>query len=277
MEAIQQIGAIAGLGAFLGLAVLAFLYFTQAHHVRDLEEKASFVPDELDLPATAPEPATVAATEEGETATATATAPAGKSAAPRKPQSEAEAARQIEIARAKAERRARFEQRRRSPGGGGGPPQQAALGSRRMPEPRAMIVIGLGVVVLVVGVVFGAGRILGGDEGDSGGTTGSSGAAEESTGPPTEVAVLNGTPVPGLAATVGQDVRDGGFKLGAVTNTDTPFAETTVMFDQGKTADGQEVAKKLQISAVEPMSSDVKKIANGAPVAVVVGEDRAGT
>jgi hypothetical protein len=279
MDAIQQIGAIAGLGAFFGLAVLAFLYFAQASHVRDLEEKATFVPDELDLPAAAPEPAAVGASEEaeGETATATTTAP-GKPAPPRKPQSEAEAARQVEIARAKAERRARFEQRRRSPAGaGGGRPQEEALSSRRRPEPRAMIVIGLGVVVLVIGVVFAAGSIFGGDDSGSSGSASSSAAGEESTGPPTEVAVLNGTPVPGLAAKIGQEVRDGGFKLGAVTNTDTPFAETEVMFDTGKMADGQEVASKLQIAKVEPMSSDVKKISNGAPVAVVVGEDRAGT
>ena len=280
MQAIEQIGAIAGLGAFFGLAVLAFLYFAQARHVRDLEEKATFVPDELDLPMVEPETAAVAASEEeeDEPATATATAPAGKAAPTRKPQSEAEAARQVEIARAKAERRQRFEQSRRSPvAAGSGRPEQAALSSRRMPEPRAMLVIGLGVVVLVVGVVFAAGSIFGG--GDDGGSTAGSGAAsgEESTGPPTEVAVLNGTPVPGLAAKIGQDVRDGGFKLGAVTNTDTPFTETEVQFDQGKNADGQEVATTLQISVVKPMESDVKKISNGAPVAVVVGEDRAGT
>lgn len=275
MDAIQQIGAVAGLASFFGLAVMAFLYFSQARHVRDLEEKATFVPDELDLP-TAAEPAASSAPsaeeEEGEPVAAAATA-----APP--PRTEAEAARQIQIARAKAERRARFEQRRKSPGGGRG--AEAPMGQRRMPEPRAMAVIGLGVVLLVVGVVFGAGRIFGGDEGSSGGSAGNGAAAEESTGPPPQVAVLNGTPVPGLAAKIAQDVRSGGFNPKPVSNTDTPFTETTVMFDttadKNARADAQAVAGKLQVAKVEQMSSDVKPSAGGAAVAVVVGEDRAGT
>jgi hypothetical protein len=89
--------------------------------------------------------------------------------------------------------------------------------------------------------------------------------------------VLNGTPVPGLAAKVAQDVRAAHFNPKPVTNTDTPFTDTTVMFDQGSQADAKEVSAGLQISKIEPMSSDVKRVANGASVAVVVGEDRAGT
>jgi hypothetical protein len=52
------------------------------------------------------------------------------------------------------------------------------------------------------------------------------------------------------------------------------------MFDPSDPANqktAQAVAAKLQISKVEPMTADVKKAIKGEPVAVVVGEDRAGT
>jgi hypothetical protein len=87
--------------------------------------------------------------------------------------------------------------------------------------------------------------------------------------------------VPALAAKVGQgEVRPAGFKLGFVGNTDIPFTVSTVMFDPSDPANqktAQAVAAKLQITKIEPMSADVKKAIKGEPVAVVVGEDRAGT
>ena len=43
MEAIKEVGAFAGLAAFLGLAVLALLYFVQARDVRRLRENAEFL------------------------------------------------------------------------------------------------------------------------------------------------------------------------------------------------------------------------------------------
>jgi hypothetical protein len=276
MHAIEQIGAFAGLGAFFGLAVLAFLYFAQARHVRDLEEKATYVPEELDLPAAAaPAPAAVPATgDDDEEAEGDA-----EPAAPPPPRNEAEAARQVQIARAKAERRKRFEQRRGSPAAA--PRERASSGEgRSRPEPRAMIVIGLGIAVLAVGLVFAAGRILGGN--DSGSSTGGSAAsAGQSSGPPPQVAVLNGTPVPGLAAKVAQEVRSAHFNPKPVSNTDTPFTVTEVMFDaaadKGAQTDSQSVASALKITKIEPMDNDVKRSAGGAGVAVVVGEDRAGT
>ncbi len=268
MDLIEQIGAVVGLASFIGLAILAFLYFAQARHVRDLQEKATFVPEELDLQSSAAQREAPPAGDD-ETAETAIAAPAGQP-------DDIQAARQVEAARAAAQRRQRFEQRRR-PGMGGGRP--SAAGGRR-PELRSVLVIGAGVAVLLAGVAFGATRLLGGDdESASGGSGQATAPVGENTGPPTEVAVLNGTPVPGLAAKIGEDVRAGGFKIGAVTNTETPFDVTTVMFDpsqQGE-ADGREVASALEVSQVDPMSSDIKRLADGAPVAVIVGEDRAGT
>src|SRR4029078_13109829 len=95
------------------------------------------------------------------------------------------------------------------------------------PVRRAMLVIARVVAVLALGVVFAAGRILGGDDNSS--SSGSAATAEgQSTGPPTQVAVVNGTPVPGLAAKVAQDVRAAHFNPKPVSNTDTPFDQTEV-------------------------------------------------
>jgi hypothetical protein len=281
MALIEKIGAFAGLASFLGLALIAFLQFMQARHVRDLEDKATFVPEGLDLP-TSPAPAKK--DKAAKVATPGAAVPAGAADTEEAEQpveaqvaQTKEAARQVEIARAAAERRERFERRRRP-----GSAAPAAVGSgaatgRRRPEPRSMIVIGLGIAVLAAGVIFAATNLLGGSDKSS--TSGAGGAAAQA--PVTSVAVLNGTPVPALAAKVGQgEVRPAGFKLGFVGNTDIPFTVSTVMFDPSDPANqktAQAVAAKLQITKIEPMSADVKKAIKGEPVAVVVGEDRAGT
>jgi hypothetical protein len=53
MDLIQDIGAVAGLAAFIGLAVLALLYFAQARDVRSLRERAAFVPEDGERPTAA--------------------------------------------------------------------------------------------------------------------------------------------------------------------------------------------------------------------------------
>ena len=40
---LKDVGAIAGLASFLGLALLALLYFAQARDIRRLRENASFL------------------------------------------------------------------------------------------------------------------------------------------------------------------------------------------------------------------------------------------
>ena len=40
---VKDVGAVAGIASFLGLALLALLYFTQARDVRRLRERASFL------------------------------------------------------------------------------------------------------------------------------------------------------------------------------------------------------------------------------------------
>ncbi len=203
-------------------------------------------------------------------------APAEKASASAKPKTKVQAAKQVEAARAAAERRQRFEQRRRP----GDPrvPATSEGGGRARPETRSMLVIGAGVAVLLVGIVFGASQLLGGDDG---GGSEAEAPASGSTGPPAEVAVLNGTPVPGLAAKVGEEVRNaaGGYKLGVVTNAELPFETSTVLFDPSGQEDANAIAGALGIQAVVPLNSEpeIKKVVEDAPVVVVVGEDRADT
>jgi len=81
--------------------------------------------------------------------------------------------------------------------------------------------------------------------------------------------------VPGLAATVGDEVDGKGFDLGAVTNSSSSFAESVVMFKRGHKPEARKVAKQLGIAKVQLMSGEIESVSAGADVAVVVGEDNA--
>ena len=174
MHLIEQIGAFAGLAAFFGLAIFAFLLFMQSRHVRDLEDKATFVPEGLDLPP-APAPpkkgkgmgkaAKVAASSGAAVAAPDDTEETEQPVEAQVAQTK-EAARQVEIARAAPSAASALSS-------AAAPAPPAPVGSRtpagagrRGPEPRAMIVIGLGVAVLVAGIIFATG-ILGGSSEDS--------------------------------------------------------------------------------------------------------------
>jgi hypothetical protein len=99
-----------------------------------------------------------------------------------------------------------------------------------------------------------------------------------------EVAVLNGTSpapgepgVPGLAAKVGDEVKGVGYEVGPVSDTEVPFAESIVMYDDGHEAEARQVAKdvgkQLGKTPVGMMTGEVKEQAGGAGVALVIGQD----
>ena len=82
--------------------------------------------------------------------------------------------------------------------------------------------------------------------------------------------------MPGLATRVGDDVKAGDFVLGTVTNSETPYERTTVMYEPGSEVEGQAVARELGVqSRVVPMDEETRALVEGAPVAVIAGEDRA--
>jgi hypothetical protein len=129
------------------------------------------------------------------------------------------------------------------------------------------------VIVLGGGVAFAALQVLGGDEGDRKGAAANAGSRPGEV----EVAVLNGTAVSGLAGRFGDKLERDGFKLGAVTNSTSSFTSSVIMFTRGHKPEARMVAKDLGIGNVTLMTSAVAATAAGAPVAVVVGEDRAGS
>jgi LytR cell envelope-related transcriptional attenuator len=262
---LKEVGAVAGLASFVGLALLALLYFAQARDVRRLREQASFLVEGGDgngePVAQAERTATAVAgtTKEPEKAAAAAAATAPN---------EAEAFRRAELARQAAERRQRFERRRRPSGGGRERPAWLS-------EPASIAAVVIGAIVLLAGIAFGVTRITG-DNSDS-----TTPAAKAGKGPcppgQTKVAVLNGTATPGLAASSAAQLKQGQYKVGPVGNTSTPFPTSVVMFDP---TDGKECApiigQVVGIQKTQQMSNEVRQAAEGDPVAVVLGDDKAG-
>lgn len=257
MELIKEIGAFAGLAAFLGLAVLALLTFTQGRDLRRLREWAGSAPERD--------------TERKEQVSAAAS-----------DRARAEELRRQEEARQEHEVSAKREERRRRRAAG----LPAETRWERARERFTSIGGGLSGVgyaasVLVVAVVLGAAAyaavtVLGGDDGTGGGGSGNAQRARQILQPgEVEVAVLNGTAVPGLAASYGDRVERAGFQLGAVTNTNSGFDQSVVMHGRGNAPEARVVARRLGIGQVRPMSPDVAAVSAGAPVAAVIGEDNA--
>ncbi len=267
MELIKEIGAFAGLVAFLGLALLAMLSFAQGRDLRRLREWAGSAPE-----------------RDAERKDSTSAAAAERAEEMRKLEEARDAERSAaELREHRRERREaglpeltrgeRLRERFSRDGGGG----SAGGGLRaRLGDPRYLV----GLFVILVVIVGGAAYALtqGGDEG-SGGKGGKSGKQASHVLKPSEieVTVLNGTAVEGLAGTYGNMVERRGYQLGAVTNSRSSFAESVVMFQQGEGAAAHRVADSLEISRVQSMTSEIASLSAGAPIAVVVGEDNAST
>jgi hypothetical protein len=281
-----DIGLYAGTAAFFGLALLVALYFSQARDVRRLRTWMALAPEvrqaELEAaeaarvaeataapeakpapppaPAVPPPPVPGLGPAEG----APSTPPRGVTPAPGttpvRPLSPAEriALDRPATARLTAERTA---------------VQPAAAGRGRfgrLATGRGLAAVVAGVLALGIAVVFVSLQLSeeGGEE-----TRERTSAVVPSE---VEVAVLNGTAEPGLAAKVGDDVEANGFVVGDVTNSETPFDDTVVMFTPGNEREAQAVANKLGITRIQPMDAETRAAAGDAGVAVIAGEDRAG-
>jgi len=254
VELIKEIGAFAGLAAFLGLAVLAMLAFSQGRDIRRLREWAGSAPE-----------------REGERKDATS-ASAAKRAEELRALEEARTAEHAAIEEREVRRRRREE----------GLPEQtrrerlregfSSFGSH-LAEPRYLVLI----FVLIL-LVAGAAAYLVTQGSDSADGNGGKTKSAKSVKPgEIEVTVLNGTAVPGLAAEFGDKVEGKGFQLGAVTNSSTSFESSVVMFERGHKPEARKVAKALGISEVQLMTSDIESVSGGSPVSVIVGEDNAAT
>jgi hypothetical protein len=259
-QVIKDIGAFAGLGAFLGLAILSLLYFSQARDVRRLREWAGRAP-ERDA-------------EEVETTSDLAA-------------ERAEELRQIEEERRRreesvaTERQATTQREVRRQRREAGLPEQTrmerirgrfsdGIGGRRLPEPRFVAVAVGAVIVLGAAVAVGATQLIGGG--------GNGEASKSAVLKPSqiEVAVLNGTnpPVNGLAGTVSDKLESEGFRVGSVGNSQNSFTESVVMFKRGHKPEADTVARKLEIHKVRLITPDISNDTAGESVSVVVGQDK---
>jgi hypothetical protein len=261
VELVERVGAYVGLAAFLGLAVLALLYFSQARDVRRLRDWAG----------RAPERAVEQAERSTETERATEVAPATPAATaaahslPPTPLSQASQPRPRK-------------------------PLLERIRNVHIPQLRYIGMAALGVLVLAGGA-YGAIQLTGDDGGSEStaqrpergeGNRGGGGDGERRTGANVDpsqvtVAVLNGTTVQGLAAQVGEEVRGAGFKLGTIGNA-ARIDQTTsvVMYRDGEARAARAVANRLGIDKTGPVDSVNEEIAGSFDVIVLVGSDRGG-
>ena len=255
-DLIEKIGPYLGIVAFGALAVLAFLIFQQAREVRRLRDWAG----------RAPERAT-------EAAEATAAAVEARGAAAEAEPTDADARPRGRLRSWWQRRRARFAE------------VFEALDRRSPIDPR-WILAAIAALAIAAGVLTSGFGI--GDSDDDGGGPGKNGGGKKSE-KKTEVAVLNATQenavggtevagVQGLAKTVADAVvKPAGFKTGEETNAASGFGQSVIMFEQGAEAQADELAKAVEPDLgptdVAPMISEVRDLAGGAPVALVVGRD----
>jgi LytR cell envelope-related transcriptional attenuator len=169
------------------------------------------------------------------------------------------------------------------PDSGDGAPSS---GSGRRP-----ILLVVAAMVAIAVVAFGVLQLTGGDDSSDGGgsdaglatggsTSGGGGSGGGSSAPPIDpsqvtVAVLNGTTVPGLAATVGDKIVGEGFQLGTVTNNfDQERAESVVLYAPGAEREAADVGRRLDISQREAIDAESQALAGDATVVVVTGADQ---
>ena len=249
---IEQIGAFAGLAAFLGLAVLALLSFAHGRDIRRLRDWAGSAPE-----------------REAERKESTSAIAAQR----------AEELRQLEESRTAEHEAVESREIRRQRREEGLP--ELTRGERvsqsfssfgdRLSQPLVLVAIFVVCVLVAAGVVYAI--TSSSDEGAQGnGRTNTAKAVKPSE---IEVAVLNGTSVPGLAASYGEKVEEKGFEAGAVTNSSETYEDSVVMFKPGHEPEAKLVGKRIGIPKVEQMSGEIIQVARRANVAVVVGEDNA--
>jgi hypothetical protein len=255
LHTIERIGSFAGLASFLGLAVYALLLFAHGRDIRRLRDWAGSAPEreaermEQTQNIAAQRAEELRELEESKTA-------------------EHDAIEQREVRRQRREEglpeQTRGERLRERFSGFG----------ETLSRPALLAVLFVVFVLVVGGVAYAVLNNGSSSSGSKGDHSSKQTAAKIKPGE-IEVAVLNGTSVTGLAATWGDKIENKGFEVGAVTNTNSTFETSVVMFEAGAEPEAKEVSKVLQIKKVQPMVAEVAEVSNGAKVSVVVGEANA--
>ena len=90
----------------------------------------------------------------------------------------------------------------------------------------------------------------------------------------TQVAVLSGSAVPGIAGKTGDALKRKGFHVGTVANAPGPSQRSLVLYARGKKRAARALARSVKIGAVKPAGPNFQAIAPKAGLIVVIGADR---
>jgi hypothetical protein len=256
MHLIERVGSFVGLASFLGLAILALLYFSQARDVRRLREWAGRAPERAaDMERTA--------TQQPATHVPPAL-PASQHQLPPTPLAETAV-------------------RKRKP-------LRERIRNVHIPPVR-YLAISLAGVLALGGAAYGAVELIGnGDSSDGSpagnnqgshrkGTSDGRGRGQQVNVDPSHVtvAILNGTSVQGLAAKIGEQVRAGGFTLGTIGNAARiDQSKSEVLYRKGQGAAARAVANRLGIQSIGQVDTVNAEIAGSFDAIVLVGSDRSG-
>jgi LytR cell envelope-related transcriptional attenuator len=228
---VQEVGAVAGLAAVVGLTLLAALYVSQARDVKRLREWAGRAP------------------ERGGPG---ATAVPGRAAVPQQ---------SVSVPSLRS----------------------LAWYSRIRNRYLAVAVVSL---LVLGGAAYGFTQLTG----DDGSGSSSNAQANNDNALPNKpkrnraavdpgdvtVAVLNGTTVPGLAATLRDQIAAAGFQKGTINDfSDQQLAESVVEYAPGHEAEAEAVSRRLGISQSAPVTENSRALAGDATVIVIAGADKA--
>ena len=242
LNLVERVGAYFGFAAFVGLAILALLYFSQARDVRRLREWAGRAPERAEGPAAAQH--YLPPTSMEQTATSKQRRPLR------------DRIRRIHI------------------------PQlryiALAIGGVIVLAGAVFGVFQLASNDEGSSAKNTSSQSQQADRGSSGSSSDSSTNKPVKVDPAqVTVAVLNGTTIAGLAAQVGEEARADGFTLGTVTNAaKTNQSRSQVLYRKGQKNAANTVSDRLGISStgeVDPLSAE---LAGSFDVVVLVGTDR---
>jgi hypothetical protein len=238
LELVERVGSYVGFAAFLGLAILALLYFSQARDVRRLRDWAGRAPER--------------AMEQGDRATEVAPAtPAAQASEPRKRKPLRERIRNVHIPYAR----------------------YIAMGAAGLLVAGG---IAFGIVQLTGddGGTTASSTTATGGETERNGERRRNRPVNVDPSQVT-VAVLNGTTVQGLAAQVAEEARADGFTPGTTGNAARiDQNESEVLYRPGQARAARAVANRLGINRTGPVDSVNQEIAGSFDVVVLVGTDR---
>ena len=243
MDLLERVGSYAGLGAFLGLAVLALLYFSQARDVRRLREWAGRAPERA-----------------GET---TAQTPAARHGLP-----------PLTLAEHESRPRKRVRDRMRN---------IHLPNLRYVGATLGLLLLLGGAAYAAVQLADNSGDNSSSGSTSSGTSKpdrSSSGNNRQkiNVDPSTvTVAVLNGTTVQGAAAKVGEEVGSAGFNPGTIGNAARiDQTRSEVLYSPGQQRAARAVANRLGIKSIRPVDAVNREIAGSFDAVVLVGADRGG-